>query len=168
MASFGTNPPEYNDSKIKFYASESSFYIMSKVKNDGFLFLSLSLNGKLKVGYYTSPQHVSFFKIPIYTEGRYLRTALSLYQPQIKEGFTLMFSKLKTRIPKAEVIIDEDRSFMLFKALLYFGGLKSALIGIGYRVRWEELGNNKKKIVIFRTTDKTSTIAKNDSEVITK
>ena len=44
---------------------------------------------------------------------------------------------------------------MLFKVLLYQGGLKPKLVALGYRIRWEDTGDNSKDIIIERSKEKT-------------
>ena len=152
---FGSNAPKFDDGKIKYFASKESFYIMSAVTEREFLFMSVSLDSKLIIGLSNISQPTLYYNNPIYSSKVYLRKALSLYQEQLAEGLEHLFKAARHRIERVIFKVDDDRSFMLFKVLLYQGGLKPKLGALGYRIRWEDTGENSKDIIIERSKEKT-------------
>lgn len=152
---FGSNAPKFDDGKIKYFASKESFYIMSAVTERDFLFMSVSLDNKLIIGLSNLTQPTPYYNNPIYSSKVYLRKALSLYQEQLAEGLEHLFKAARHRINRVIFKVDDDRSFMLFKVLLYQGGLKPKLVALGYRIRWEDTGENSKDIIIERSKEQT-------------
>ena len=95
---FGSNAPEFNDGKIKYFASKESFYIMSAVTEREFLFMSVSLDNKLIIGLSNLTQPTPYYNNPIYSSKVYLRKALSVYQEQLVEGLEQLFKAVRHRI----------------------------------------------------------------------
>lgn len=147
---FGTNTPKFDDGKVKYFSSKKAFYLMSKVSDREYLFMALTFNNELLIGYSAQPQPMTYFTNPLYTRKLYLRKALSLFQQQLGEGLELLFRAAKARIKSVTLTADSDRSFMLFKVLLYQGKLKTKLASMGYRIRWEAGDDGEKLVIITR------------------
>lgn len=144
MSKFGTNSPDFDNGEIGYSGASKGYYIMSNVDENQYLFVSITFNGEMKIGVHSSKQAIQYFKIETYTSGRYLKNALSNYQDQINEMLGKLFKKVKSRVKHIEIMLDTERAYMLFRALLYVSGLKKEVIQYGYKIGWEETKEGKK------------------------
>ena len=149
-SSFGSNAPKYDDGKVKYFGARKAFHLLSRVGDNEFLFMAATFDNRLLIGYSKQSQAMIYYNNPLYTKKLYLRKALGLYQQQLSEGLQMLFKAARHRIKSVTLTLDSDRSFMLFKVLLYQGKLKTNLMKLGFRLRWENGDDGEKLIIITR------------------